>query len=279
MTELVKEGVDLVERNQRRRVAGRAGEIADVEHDRPHVHTIPDPLASDAAAPCAAAFSRPRIIIGHEDAEVAAIDIGDLVGPNLGVVGGNALDLGELDSIELVGNVKGAVDDIVDHEVLPHLLLVDVVPRPADLLGVVAPVPRLELEVEAVGGDGLLQSFGLVTSDTERWVPEIFQELIDRFRVLGHPPFEYAIGMGVVTQELRLLGAKGQNLGQDRLVVKLVAVVTTHDVGVEDLLAKLAIVGVVEERIDARSVDGEEPLALLTRLCRRTRSALNDAWR
>ena len=59
----------------------------------------------------------------------------------------------EGDAEQAMGDVEGGGDHPFQRQIGPDLALVDVVERLAALLGVVAPVPRLELEIAALGGD------------------------------------------------------------------------------------------------------------------------------
>ncbi len=64
-----------------------------------------------------------------------------------------------------------------------------------------------------------------------------------------------------VAQQRDALGAQAQDLGDDGVVVVLVAVVAAVVVGAPDLLAQVALVGEGQERIHRRARVGDRVLA------------------
>ena len=77
-------------------------------------------------------------------------------------------DLGEVEPEQAVRGVEGGLDDALELEVGLDLGLVEVVLAAAQLLGVVAPVPRREREVPALLPHQLLQGVALAPGARHR---------------------------------------------------------------------------------------------------------------
>ena len=123
------------------------GEVADVGDDGRDLPAVPDRLLPDGVRPGAAALGGPREIVGVEDADVRPVGFLDLEDLDVGMVDGDVGPLVELEPPELAGDVEGALADVLELEVGLEGLVVEVVLGLLQLLGVVPPVPGLELDV------------------------------------------------------------------------------------------------------------------------------------
>src|SRR5215217_9679152 len=109
---------------------------------------------------------------------------GHLPDAHVEMVARRVADLGEVEPEEPPGGVEGRLDDALELEVRLDLGLVEVVLAAAQLLGVVAPVPRRELEIPALLPQQLLQGVALAPGTRHRRRPDIAQKLERRLRRL-----------------------------------------------------------------------------------------------
>ena len=264
MAELVEQGLDLVQAEQGRRVVGGGGEVADqVDHgvDLDPRRTV---LAAEPAAPGALALALARVVVHVDHRGVRSVGLEDLEDLGVGVRPGHVLERLEGQTVEPVGDVEDAVADVAELEVGPQLVVVEVVLGLAQLLGVVPPVPRCELESAALGVDDGLHLGDLALGHRQRGVPQPVEQRVDVVGRSGHPGLERVVGEGLVAEQLRLLDAERDDLGDHRLVVELVVLVAADRVGGVELPPQIAVVGVGQKRQHARLVGREDPGALVT---------------
>ena len=96
---------------------------------------------------------------------------------------------------------------------------------------------------------------------------------------LGHAVLEPPLGVVAVAQKLNALVTQLQDLGDDRVVVALVAVVTARIVGPPNLLPQIALIGERQKRIHRRSGVGDGVLALVVLVGRGGRRGLDERVR
>lgn len=144
MAELVEEGVDLVEGQQRRLAGTGPGDVEVVDDDgalaeqRGLVHQV--------VHPGAAALGGAGVEVAEIEADRAAVLLEDLEDPDVGVVAGQVGALGEAQPVQQPGGVEDTVGQHpVELEVRAHGGGVDVVLGLADLLRPVRPVPGGDL--------------------------------------------------------------------------------------------------------------------------------------
>ena len=192
---------------------------------------------------------------------MSAVLVLALEGLGLGVWQGNAVNGGEGDAIELVGEEEHAVAHVLQLQIGTDQILVEAELGLLGTVGIVAPVPALGLEVLAVLLDfGLdVGQFGLGLADGG--FPHLVQQTVNGLGGLCHAGLQRHGGEVVITHQTGLLQTGGHQLCADVGVVVLVAVVSAVDVAVENLLAQVAVVGILEEGHDAGVVQGEDPLA------------------
>ena len=90
-----------------------------------------------------------------------AVPVAHRVGPHVRMVDRHILPLRESEAEQPARGVEGGRRDVVERQVGLDFGLVEVVARLADLLGVEAPIVRLELEVAALARDFATLTFAL----------------------------------------------------------------------------------------------------------------------
>ena len=222
---------------------------------------------------------------------VAGVAIGHLVDRDVGMEDRHPAVLrradgngGELEAEQLPGDEEHSLDQLVELQVLLHLVGVEVVPVATHLLGVVAVVPRLDGDAGAPCfrrlrvGDRL--HVGDLLGDAGgRGGPDGLHELEGAIGRLGHAVLELPVGVGVVAQQADALGAQRQDLGDHGVVVVLVAVVAARVVGAPHLLTQGTLVREGEEGVHRRAGVGDGVLALAAALGRRRRGGLDERVR
>ena len=163
---------------------------------------------------------------------------------------------------QLLRAVERRLDHAVELEVRLHLGLLEVAAPRAELLGVVAPVPGGDLEVAALLRDQLLQGVAVGERGLARRLPDLFQQPAHRLRRLRHGVVEPIMRERRIAEQLGALDPQRHGLGDDRLVVGLVAFVAARDPGAERLLAQIAPRRELQERLDAGALQGDDVLAL-----------------
>ncbi len=186
-----------------------------------------------------------------------------LVDDDVGMVDGHALDGREAEAEELARHPEHPLPQLVELQVGLHRVLVEVVLRLADLLGVVAIVPRGDPDPGALLVGDRLHVGDLLVDAGHRRRPDRLQERHGPGRGLRHRVLEPPVGVGLVAEQLRPLGAQGQDLGDDGVVVLRVAVVATVHEGTPGLLPQVAPARVGQEGLDARPRVEDCPLPLL----------------
>ena len=184
MAELVEQGVRLVEAEQARLACAAAREAHHVDDDRQDA-AVELLLVAQRAHPGAAVLRVPREIVADEQRDRRAVRADRRPGARVGVRQSHVVARDEGDAEQAMGDVEGGGDHRLERQIGLELALVDVVERLAALLGVVAPVPRLELEIAALGGDHRLQRFRLAQRLRARRRPDATHQVERRFGVLA----------------------------------------------------------------------------------------------
>ncbi len=166
---------------------------------------------------------------------------------------------------QLAGDEEHRLAQLVELQVLLHLVRVEVVLGLAHLLRVVTVVPGLDGDVVLTVGDRLHVG-DLLPYLPDCRGPYCLQELEGSPGLLRHPVCELPLGKIVKAQETHTFVAQRQDLGDDGVVVVLVAVVAAGVVGAPDLLAQLALVGEGQERVHGRPGIGHGVPAILPAL-------------
>ena len=169
----------------------------------------------------------------------------------------------ELQAPELVGDEELGLEHLVELEVGLELVLIEVEARLADFLGVVAPVPSLQLVLAALGIDQRLHVGALLEGALAGRLPDPLDQIARCGRGLRHAVGEHEVGVGRKAEQLGALGAQRHHLGDDLAVVPLVAIGTAGGPGLEGLLAQLAVIAQLQEGLDRGAGQRDEVLALL----------------
>ena len=157
--------------------------------------------------------------------------------------------------------LEGRFDDPVELEERLDRRLVEVVPRLAYPLGVVAPVPGLDGDVVAVRLGLGLEVVALRGGAGEGRRPDFVEEPEHVLGRLGHGVVELEVREGLVAEKPGALRPEAHHLGDDGLVVGRAASVAAARPGAEGLLAQVAAAREGEERLDARSGERDHVLA------------------
>ena len=227
--------------------------------------------AAIAGHPGARALAGAGEHVAVEEADVVAVAVGDPPGADVRVEDRDLAGISvKLEAVELPGHVEHAVDHVVELEVGLDLVLREVVAVLADLLHVVAIVPRLDRDVLAEpAGDRLLVG-DLLAHARDRGRPDPHHQ---RLRALGrarHRVLHAPVGVAGEAEQPGAVGADAHDLGDDRVGVVGIAIVAAVDERAPDPLAQRAIVGEGQHRIDRRAgVDDGELAGRKVALARR----------
>ncbi len=185
----------------------------------------------------------------------------DLVDADVGVGEGDALDLGPAEAEQLAGRPAHRLGHLLHLQVRLQLALIEVVLRLAQLLGVVAHVPRLERRGAVLLAGDLLRLAELLPRPGEGGRPDLQHQRHGRLGGLGHGVVEPPVGVGRIAEQVRPAGAQLQDLGADGVVVVGVAVVASADPHAPARFAEVAAGGIDQEGLHGRAAVGHQPLA------------------
>ncbi len=170
----------------------------------------------------------------------------------------------QLKTQESRGQVERALTHVFEFEVRSQHLLIQIVLGLLHFFRIVPPVPGSEWEVAPFAVDHGLHFGHFLFGPAQGRIPDLLEQLVDVVRNLGHVLFEHVVGMRFVAEQFGARGPQHDYFGQNELVVELVVVVAAIDVRQVDLLAKLAPVGILQERNHAGLVQGEDPFPGVT---------------
>ncbi len=263
VAELVEHGHRVVPGDQHRLARRRLHEVGVVGDDDRH-RAIQLLLRAVVAHPGAGVLALAGVGIEVPVADVLALAALDLIDRHVGVVDRQAVHLGEGEAVHLAGAPEHGAADVVELQVRLHLVHVDVVLRLAHLLGVVAIVPRRDLDAGMLlVGDGLHVGHLLVHA-RDRRRPHPQHQAHGRVGGLGHLVLELPGGVVGEAHQLGLLGPQRQDARDDGLgVVVGVLVVAAGVEGAPDLLAQVAPVRIGQERVHRRAGVEDRKLALV----------------
>ena len=162
---------------------------------------------------------------------------------------------------QAVRGVERGLDDLLELEIRLDRRLVDVAARLAQLLRVVAPVPRREREIFSLRLHQGLQVVAIRHRAAAPRRPDALQQGTHGLWRLRHGIVEPVMGEGRIAEQPRALGPQRHHLGNDRLVVGCAAAVAARDPGAKNLFAQVAPRGELQERLDARARSGDGVLA------------------
>ena len=232
MAELVKSGLHLVHGQESRTVLVRRGEIADIDYDRTYFLAVGIVvLVAEIVHPCAAALGRAREIVAEEDTEQGAVGIGELPGLSCVVVELHPLQTLEVHPVQGMSRLEDTLLHVLHLEVRLGQVLVKVVLGLAYLLGIIPPVPWLDLGPyrEKSGLDVLVHDLlhvgNLLLRLGDGGLHDTVKELVHSLWIMGHLRLEYEGGGVVVPHQLSLLDAQAHHVEHKLAVIVLVAVV------------------------------------------------------
>ncbi len=260
VAELVKQGAGVIERKKRGLALTRLREVHHVDDQGLHV-AGKLLLLAQARHPGAALLGRAREIITEEQAAMAARGVAHLPHPHVIVPDRHVGTAFEAQPEQAVRSIERGLDHAVELEVWLDRGLVDVATRLAQLLRVVAPVPRRERKVLALCLHERLHGIAVGHGARTRRPPDPVEQGAHRLRRLRHGIVEAIVREGLVAEEPRPLRAQFHHLGDDRLVVGLAAAVAARNPGAEHLLAQVPARRELEERVGDRARGGHHVLA------------------
>ncbi len=213
--------------------------------------------------PGAGALGAASKIVEVDYSQVRTADIPDFKNFLIGVPPGQVVASLELKSEKFAGQREYAVTNGADLEIGPEIFLVEVVFGLSYLFRVVAPVPRAELVVNTVGTHECFALLALLYADPQRRFPDLIEEAIHVVRRLGHVVGEYEVRVAIESEQRSAFRAQGDHAGDDLLVVGFVVAVAQRCVGLKNLPAQLPIRRILQERLEARSLQRKRPVIAL----------------
>ena len=145
----MEHGGDIVEADERGLAGRRLGEVGDVVDDRLGAEELR--LLDEIAHPGAALLVVALEVVEIGEAQLRAVLVEHFKDAHIGLIDRNVVAFLEGHAVELVRGVEHAVlEHIVEFEIGFDLVFVEIVFRLANLLGVVLPVPWLQIEMLAV---------------------------------------------------------------------------------------------------------------------------------
>ncbi len=223
VAEFMEQRVRLVVAQQARLALAGAREIHHVHDDRRGLAVEPA-LVAQRRHPGAAVFGGPVEIIADEQRDRLAARISHAPGARILVRQVDVSALVEIQSEQTARDLEGRGDDIVERQMRLQRALVEIIQRLAPLFRVIAPVPWLQFEIAALGGDHLLQGRGLAQGLRARGRPDLPHEIERRPRRLRHRVVEAEIGVAGIAEKARFFGAQPQRSGHDRAIVVRAAI-------------------------------------------------------
>ena len=232
MSELMEDGLNLIDGEQGREGILRSRHVADIDDDRADVIALGiDVLVPEVGHPCAAPLGVAREVVSHEYAEQAAIGICNLERIDSLVVHRHIRKRLNLHSVDLLCCCEDSVTDILHLEIWLGELLVQGVLALTHLFGIVEPVPWLDRRAfgKLAGSDVLVHDLlhvgNLFHSLAGCRSHDLSEEAVDSLRVAGHLVVELVGCESVESEHAGLLGAEFQDLEAESLVVIFIAIV------------------------------------------------------
>ena len=189
---------------------------------------------------------------------MGALPVAHFPHAHIGVVGRQVRAGGEGEAEQPPRGVERRLDHVVEREIGLHLGLVEIVAGAADLLGVVAPVPRLDRFVEPLGAGHLLERRALGARLLLGRLPHLQQQALDRGGGLGHRIVEPVGGEIVVAEKPGLLGAQRHDLANERRVVGRARMGPARGPGLVCRAAQIAARGEGQKRLDRGARQGHD---------------------
>ena len=265
MAELVEEGVHLVEGQQRRFRLGRLGEVHHQRHQRARLDALYHLRTAELGHPRTGALRRTREEIEVEHRYEVALRVGHLVSRHVGMIDGDVVAPGEIQPIELVGQQEDPFFHLLQFEVGLHLLVAQRILLVLVLLGVVRPVPRHHIALEALRMGIVVDHRIVGPRIVDRLVEQLLQEGVHRSGILGHALFEHIVGVGFISQQTCDLAAQIDDAADILAIVELAAQ-RTRIRRPPQLLLRLAVRRIGHEGDVARILQRHRPTLLSARL-------------
>ena len=215
VAELVERGADLVGGQQRRAAVRRARHVEAHGDDG----AVPEQvrLVDEGRHPGPAPLGRPGEPVADEQAETAAVGVGDLEDPHVRVVAGQVGPLDEAEPVQPGGRGQhAAVQHLLQLQVGAQVVPADREPLGPDPGGVVGVVPRLERPVVAVGVQGRLQLGGLGPGVGRGHRRHAGQHPVDGLHRAGGLVVQDVVGVAAEAEQAGPLGAQGGHPGEQR---------------------------------------------------------------
>ena len=214
-------------------------EVADVHDDGTDTRL----LLAEVVHPGTTTLGGTHEVVAVEDADEGAVGVGNLVSLG-GVVihfhlAGHFL---EVETVDLFGGGKNALQHAVGLEVRLGLALVQGIFLGAQALGIIAPVPGLDLVAR-----NLLHFLHLLVGAADGGIHDGLQEVVHGLGGTGHLVGKLVGGEVGIAQEFGQFGAEAQGLQHDGVVVVFIAVIAAGGIRQEHLFALLTVLAGAHE--------------------------------
>ena len=186
VAELVEEGLGFVNRQQRRCATHRTSEVT---YDRNYGQdslAVLITLLDIRSTPRTARLAGTGIEIHIKSTQRSVIAIDNLVHLTLGVIYGS-LQRSESYAIQAITEEENTTLNIIQRQVLAHILLLEIIILITHLLGEIPPIPRLKFTlVLSVAAIDRLHSAQLLLGALQCGCPNLLEQLINGIGRSGH---------------------------------------------------------------------------------------------
>ncbi len=260
VAEFVEQGARIIEGQKRRLALCGGREIHHIDDDRAHAF-VEIALAAIARSPGAGALRGAREIIAVEQPHMCTLRVKHLPRPDIRMVDGDIVARRELQAEQALRHVEGCLDHVVELKIRFDLGLFERMGALALLLGVIAPVPGRDRIIGALRPGQGGERIALCIGARHRRLPDAAQQIRDRLRRLRHGVVELVGSVIGIAQKLCPLIAQTQGLAHDGGIVVRGAI-AAHGPGAKRLLAQVAALGELQERLDRRARQRDHILPL-----------------
>ena len=232
MAKLVEEGCNLVECEQRRSGICRACEVTNNAHNRRYTSAISlVVLLAVVATPSTLSLTCAWVEVKVEDTQMALVLVKHLVCRYILVVNRNG-HRAESDTEEAVCKVEDTLAGVIEREVATDNLLVERVLLLTHLLGIIPPVPRLELCILGwkILLEHLLHLGKLLLCLLDSWLPHLAKQSVYCLWSARHLVRGYIVSIRFISEHICLLCAEANHIVDNLLVIILVIVITTIEI-------------------------------------------------